>query len=198
MAEILKAGSPKVVKKESFLAMMNAVTILDTAREQGRRLIEAAKAQSEQALAAAREAGEAEGLRRYLDESAKLDASIHAFYAKSEPDMVRLAMAVARKLLGGELEARPEAVACIVRDALAGIRQARRVTITVHSSQAAALRTQLHTLELAASCEVQVTAREDLDPAGCLIDSDFGIIDARLETRLATLERALLRPARTA
>ncbi len=198
MAEILKAGSPKIVKKETFLAMMNAVTILDTAREQGRRLIEAAKAQSEQVFEDARATGEAEGLRRYMDESAKLNESINNFYAKSEPDMVRLAMAIARKLLGGELAARPEAVARIVRDALAGIRQARRVTITVHTSQLAVLQTQLHTLELATSCEVQVTAREDLDPAGCLIDSDFGIIDARLETRLATLERALLRTARTA
>lgn len=198
MAEILKAGSPKVVKKETFLAMMNAVTILDTAREQGRRLIDAAKAQSEQVLAEAREAGEAEGLRRYVEESVKLEASITNFYDKSEPDLVRLAMAVARKLLGGELEARPEAVACIVRDALAGIRQARRVTISVHPSRVPAIRARLHTLELAASCEVQVTANEDLDPAGCWIDSDFGIVDARLETRLSTLERALLRPARTA
>ena len=197
MAEILKAGSPKVVKKETFLAMMNAVTILDTAREQGRRLIDAAKAQSEQVLAEARAAGEAEGLRRYMDESAKLDASINAFYAKSEPDMVRLSMAIARKLLGGELEARPEAVARIVRDALAGIQQARRVTIAVHPSHAATLLAQRHTLELSAACEVQVTAREDIDPAGCLIDSDFGIIDARLETRLATIERAMLRTART-
>jgi flagellar biosynthesis/type III secretory pathway protein FliH len=111
--------------------------------------------------------------------------------------MVRLSIAIARKLLGGELQAKPEAIAQIVRDALAGVRQARRVTITVHPSQIAVLQSQLQSLELSAACEVRIAGRQDLDPAGCLVDSDFGVVDARIETRLATIERAMLRPEKT-
>jgi len=192
MAEIIKATSPKLVKKDSYLAMLTAVAILDAAREQGRAILREAEAQRDESFTAAREEGLAEGLRAYLAETRQLESALAAFYKNSEPALVRLSLGIARKLLGVELSTRPAAIADLVRDSLAGVRHARRVTIAVHPSQVEPLKAQSQTLELSASCEVQVVGRDDIDPLGCLIDSDCGIIDARLETRLATLERAIL------
>jgi len=192
MAEIIKATSPKLVKKESYLAMLNAVTILDAAREQGRALLREAEAQQAEALAEAREQGRAEGLLTYVGRTTELESALADFYRNAEPGIVRLALGVARKVLGAEVQTRPEAIAELVRDAIAGVRQARRVTIAVHPAQAENLRARAHQLELSTACEVQVVGRTDIDPAGCLIESDCGIVDARLETRLETLERALL------
>lgn len=192
MAEIIKASSPKLVKKESYLAMLNAVTILDAAREQGRTLLREAEAQREAALAEAQEQGRAEGLLAYVEKTRELDAALTGFYRNAEPGIVRLALGIAGKLLGAEVRTRPEAIAELVRDALAGVRQARRVTIAVNPANVERLRERSHQLELSTACEVQVVGRADLDPAGCLIESDCGIVDARLETRLETLERALL------
>jgi flagellar assembly protein FliH len=196
MAEIIKGAGPKLVKKDSYLAMLNAVSILDAAREQGRAILREAEAQREQVLAEARAEGEAEGLRTYLTQGQELEAALRRFYQTAEPELVRLSLGIAAKLLGNELQARPEAIAAVVRDALAGVRQARRMTIAVHPTRVGALQAQVHLLELSTGCEVQVLGREDVDPAGCLIDSDCGIVDARIETRLATLERALLRRGR--
>jgi type III secretion protein L len=192
MAEIIKAASPKLVKKDSYLAMLNAVTILDAAREQGRALLGEAEAQRAAALADAREQGRAEGLLAYVAQTRELESALANFYRNAEPGMVRLALGVARKVLGAEVRTRPEAIAELVRDAIAGVRQARRVTIAVHPSQVEPLRARSHQLELSTACEVQVVGRADMDPAGCLIESDCGIVDARLETRIDTLERALL------
>lgn len=196
MAEIIKGTEPKLVKKDSYLAMLNAVSILDAAREQGRAILREAEAQREQVLAEARAEGEAAGLRTYLTQGQELEAALRQFYQTAEPELVRLSLGIAAKLLGSELQARPEAIAAVVRDALAGVRQARRMTIAVHPTRVGALQAQVHLLELSTGCEVQVLGREDVDPAGCLIDSDCGIVDARIETRLATLERALLRRGR--
>lgn len=197
MAEIIKATSPKLVKKDSYLAMLNAVAILDAAREQGRTILQEAEAQRAELFAVAREQGLADGLRAYLAETRQLESALSDFYKNSEPALIRLSLGIARKLLGVELAIRPAAIADLVRDSLAGVRHARRATIAVHPSQVEPLKAHSATLELSASCEVQIIGREDIDPLGCLIDSDCGIIDARIETRLSTLERALLPTRRT-
>jgi flagellar biosynthesis/type III secretory pathway protein FliH len=84
-------------------------------------------------------------------------------------------------------------LAGMVRQALAGLRQARRVTMQVHPSQAEALRARTAELSLSASCEVQVLAAPAIEPGGCLIETELGSVDARLETQFAVLERALAR-----
>jgi flagellar biosynthesis/type III secretory pathway protein FliH len=46
---------------------------------------------------------------------------------------------------------------------------------------------------LGASSEIEIVAAASVPAGGCVIDSELGIIDARLETQLKCLEEVLVR-----
>jgi type III secretion protein L len=145
----------KIIKNDAYSAFLDA----DTIREDARRR------------------GEEEGLARYI-------AAIERFYAGAEPEMIRLATAIARKIVGEELRTSPEAIVSIVREALTAGR-GERIVIRVHPSAVGLVRKSV-------GPGMQVTASESVAPGGCVIESEFGIVDAQLDTQLRVIERALL------
>jgi flagellar biosynthesis/type III secretory pathway protein FliH len=195
-SKIIKGGAgaeaatePKLVKKDQFSAMLDAVTILDAAREQARAVLRDAEARRDDVFRQAREEGEAEGLARY--EQALLDAhaAVERYLAEAEPQLVRLSAAIARKLVGEELRTHPDAIVRMVREALATTRRAKEITVKVHPSSVAELKAALPP-------EIAIAASETAEPGDCVIESEFGVVDARVETQLAAIERNLLRKGR--
>lgn len=168
----------KIIKRDSYSAMADALTILETAREQARVVLEGARRQ-----------GEEEGRAVYVRGLAQALDALDQFYARAEPEIVSLAMAVARKIIGAELATSPDTVLLIVREALTSGRRARRIEIKVNPSDAP--RVRAGNLNLASSCEVEITATAGIEPGGCIIETEFGIIDARLETQLRVIEQSL-------
>jgi type III secretion protein L len=157
---------PKLVKKDAYTAVLDAATI-----------VRDAEASAAAILAEARRLGEEEGLAQYI-------AAIERFYASAEPEMIRLSTAIARKIVGEELRISPEAIVAIVREALAAGRHGRQVVVRVHPSAVARVRAGV-------GPDVQVRATESVAPGGCVIESEFGIVDAQLDTQLRVIERAL-------
>ena len=206
MAEIIKAApakapglhhpAPKLVKRESFAALNEAAAILEGAHAQAARILAAAEHERERITAQARRDGEAEGLRRYLDAIAGVSARLDEFYQKAEPELVKLATGVARKIVSTELTSQPDTIVQMVRQALTGVRQARRVVIQVPPPHVENLRAQASELDLSSTCEIQVMADASLAPGGCRIETELGLVDARLETQLSIIEQALLRRPR--
>jgi type III secretion protein L len=156
----------KLIKKETYTAVLDAATIVRDAESHADAIREEARSR-----------GEEEGLARYI-------VAIERFYANAEPEMIRLATAIARKIIGEELRTSPETIVAIVREALAAGR-GQRIVIRVHPSAAALVRKSV-------GAEIQVAASESVAPGGCVIESEFGIVDAQLETQLRVIERALL------
>lgn len=172
------ATEPKLVKKEAYTAVLDAVTILDTAREQARSIVRDAEARADAIREDARRLGEQEGIARYI-------VAIERFYSGAEPEMIRLSAAIGRKIVGEELRTSPETIVAIVREALAAVRQGRQIVIRVHPSAVALVRKSV-------GPDLQVTASESVAPGGCVIESEFGIVDAQLDTQLRVIERVLL------
>jgi len=197
MAEIIKgaASTTRLVKKDSFDAMLDAVAILDAAREQARGVLHEAERQRQQMIESARLEGEAEGLRQYLSAIEDVTRQADSYFVSAEAQLVRLSTGIARKIVGEELRTSPEAIARIVREALGSVRQARRITVKVDPTQVESLRTQTHVLELSSSCDLQVTGSTAVGPGGCQIESDIGLVDARLDTQLRVIENVLAKAA---
>jgi flagellar biosynthesis/type III secretory pathway protein FliH len=69
----------------------------------------------------------------------------------------------------------------VVREGLERVRRASRVRVRVHPSDAAQL------IEL----EAEVVEDPSITRGGCVVESELGEVDARLEVRLDALARAI-------
>jgi len=109
-----------------------------------------------------------------------------------EADLVQLALAVARKIVGRDVSLGPDAVTRIIREALTRVEHAGRITIKLNPAD----------LELLADIKPQLLsglpeagravfeADEGIARGGCLIETDGGEVDARIERQFQVVEEA--------
>ncbi len=111
----------------------------------------------------------------------------------SEAELRRLAVRIAEKVLGRELALSADAVVDVVRTALHAARSRREITVRVSPEDLEAVRAgRPRLLEvLSRHPELVIRGDESVTRGGCLIDTEVGTIDARLEVQLAAIERAL-------
>jgi flagellar biosynthesis/type III secretory pathway protein FliH len=192
---------------------------LADARAQARAIVQRAEARAEaqrdQSLAQARAQARAELAADLVRLAQERDRQLAAL----EPQAIQLALLAARRIIGEELAARPERVAELVAPLLARVRSARQVTLRVHPDDqpllesglggtapalrggaalggtAPALRGGAALAEPCAGAELSGGVRIEADPAlgrgDCIVVSDAGVLDARIEVQLQALARAL-------
>jgi flagellar assembly protein FliH len=111
-----------------------------------------------------------------------------------ETTAVRLAAAIAERLLGEQLRLSPELAREMIREALQLAVGAPRIRVHLHGDDAAMLGSQAaEVVRALASCgEAEVVADNSLTRGGCLIETQHGQIDARIETILDRIASQLL------
>ena len=113
--------------------------------------------------------------------------------ASVEPELARLSIKVAEKILGQEVQTQPEAIVGIVRAALAGIGDREEVSIRVNPADFEAAQGQKSNFErmVEGLKKFEIVADQAIDQGGCSIETNLGNIDARLNTQLITLQVAM-------
>jgi flagellar assembly protein FliH len=109
-----------------------------------------------------------------------------------EKELVDLALAVARKIVGREVSVNPETVAGLLRDGLQRLEHAGSLTFRVNPEdlqRLADLQSRL-LAGLADPARVRFEADPAISAGGCFIESEAGDIDARLERRFQVVEDA--------
>jgi flagellar biosynthesis/type III secretory pathway protein FliH len=203
------AANKRVIPGLKFEAKAEAREILTQAEEQAQQIVAQAQAQAQQYLAQTQqqakqmlEQARAQGLQEGRQQGAAQLAEVIAqsskrmqqIEAQVVPQLSQLALSIARKIIGSHLQAVPEAVADIVKQALAEkARQRREIFLRVNPADMAVIRKhKADLLEVLSRCK-EIAIREDPEVAryGAIIETDAGIIDAQLETQLAVFERVL-------
>ena len=102
--------------------------------------------------------------------------------ARCEEDIVQLSVALARALIQHEIARTPELTTVIVRKAALMAAGQERIKIRSHPSDVEIVRTVLKEVipDVEACNTIQITPDASLDKGGCLIETNFGVIDARL------------------
>ena len=108
------------------------------------------------------------------------------FRRDSEPELLKLALAVARKILRRELTVDPHSLLGILRAALETINQAEILSIRVAPEDAAPLSARLESLGL--PDKLEVVPDRTLERGALLLDTKRGQIDASVATQLAEIE----------
>jgi type III secretion protein L len=188
----------KVIKKGVFAAAVDAQSIVEAARREADQLLKEAQKQRDQVRAEAHRAGYEEGLTRWNESIIQANEAYDRQLKASEQALVRLAVRIAEKIIGQHLQSSPEAFLDIVREVLKSVRSERGLTIQVNPDQAETLRQSIHRLHdlLDDGCQIKILPNASISPGGCIVESEFGVIDAQLETQLKCLEEALLRAAK--
>lgn len=180
-----------------------AAPLPDTAEQAARHIAEV-RAQAERQVREARDAGYREGeaagrraaeadlrpvvarMTHSLEELALLRPAI---VAQAEAELLKLSIAIARRVLHRELSIDPEALAGIVRKALESIHLDEVCRVRVHPADAGALRSGLEKNPAARTVEVQPDGA--LERGALVVETGRGKLDASVETQLAEIERGL-------
>jgi flagellar assembly protein FliH len=140
--------------------------------------------------------GEAAAARKFTDHSNEVVAqmsraieqlALHRskIHREAEPELVRLSLAIARRILRRELSVDPDALLGLIKAGLEKIESAEAHRVRVHPEHAPALKRQLE----GAARPIAVAADPSLAPGAVIFETSRGALDAGLETQLAEIER---------
>jgi type III secretion protein L len=191
--------TPKVLKREVYEASLDAKDLVTQAQERARQILEQAERECDAIRNQAKEEGRQLGLVEWNQVLAMTRERADSLSKSWEENMVRLSVRVAEKIIGEQLKLHPETIADIVSEALKGARPARRLAIQVNEEDAPYVRAHVDRLKESSGLgsEIEIVPSTNVRRGGCVIDSELGVVDARLETQLKCLEDVLARSVST-
>jgi type III secretion protein L len=194
-APALRAARPaSVINADVYQAHQSAHSIVEEARSQAAEIVEAAHREKERIISEAREAARQEGLALTAGQLLRASVAHREIVGRAEQDIVALALEVAEKIIGKDLERDPSVVAEICATAIDKVRASHQVVVRVHPNDAPLLRQLRDRVMERAGRVKEIRFKEDTDvaPGGCMIETDGGVIDAQLATQLEVLREVLM------
>jgi flagellar assembly protein FliH len=128
-----------------------------------------------------------ERLSRTIDELSQLRAR---FRKDAEADMVKLSLAIARRVLRRELAVDPEALHGLVMAALEKLQGQELCRVKVHPSHAALVTSSLQRTVTGNAIEVIPDA--SCEPGTVIFETQRGNLDASVDSQLREIERGLV------
>lgn len=187
------AKKQKVLKNQILLARDTARQILRESEDLAAEIRKKALEESEELRYQAHNEGTERALCEFesnLIESREIRERV---WRETEKDLLRLAVRLAEKIVGHEIKTDSETIANIVATALQNARQQEKLTVHLNPSDLPAVEKKLAKFSPIGRVRfLDFVADPLVSSGGCLIESEVSTIDARLETQLRVLERALL------
>ena len=182
-----------VVKRPVVEARAEARRILAEAETEARELRETAERVARELREAAYEEGREAALSELhvilLEARERRDAALSG----AERDVLRLAVKLAEKIIGREIERDDATLADIVSTALRHARQQEALTVRVNPADLPRVQAHRDRLDPSGRARfIDLVADPRVGHGGCVIEGESGTVDARLDTQLRVLERALL------
>jgi flagellar assembly protein FliH len=136
-------------------------------------------------------------MRRYAETVLEVGRLKPTLYSQVEREVVRLALEVAKKVVHREIHADQEIIQTLVRVALGHVAEKSAVTVRLHPVDYNYLLE--HRAELSNVSDgrgIVLLADKSIERGGCLIQTECGDIDARIEEEFREIERAFFDGAR--
>lgn len=183
----------RLVPSDRFEALTDAAQIRSAAQAEEKRLLAAARAEAERLRSEAVAEGRERGLSAVTELLVAARADAARTRRESHAELRSLAVKIAEKLLGRTLSLDPSAVVDLAAEALQHAGEPRALRIRCHPDDLALLESGRPRLldRVRSAGALRVEADEDIARGGCVIESELGIVDARLNVQLDAIERAL-------
>ena len=197
-------------EEEALLRMAEARTrareIIQSAGNEKAGVLEEARREGfEKGLAAGRAEAAKEEQSRLAERSAALTSVLEgvikvveeqrgALIAAAERDLVKLAVAMAGKIVRAELASSRRISVASARRAIELAASRQRLCLMLHPGDLAQVEAVLPDLKRSFPdlAHVDLKGNESISPGGCVAVAETGAVDAQIETQLAQIERGLL------
>jgi len=126
------------------------------------------------------------GLRAIIAELASARKRVRA---AAEDDAVKLAIAIARRILYRELSTDPDAILGLVKAAFGKLNARETHRLRVSPSDAAAI--QEHRAKLQLPPALEIASDGSLSPGSAIFETSRGELDASFDTQLSEIDRGL-------
>lgn len=167
---------------------------LRQACQEARQIVASAAEDVQKAQLEARETGRAEAFAELFDELKRARNEYDRLMSGAEADMIELAFQIARQIIGHSIEVDSGVLRDIVAKSLVHVRGKRQIVVFVHPEDLPKIEVLRH--ELAQEVEgaaLYFGGDAQVERGGCVIETESGRLDARLEVQLNVLRGVLLK-----
>ena len=190
--EVRAAPGEKIIPAKEFSSFLNAGEVLETIKKEAKEFKQEAEREAEEAKQKGYKEGFQQGLIALNKHLFELDRELKTLRGEVQEKILPLALKAARKVIGEELKLHPDRIVDIVLNSLKPVTQHKKIIIYVNKND-------LERLEKGKSKikkifehleSLSIQERDDIEPGGCIIQTEAGIINAQLENQWLALEAA--------
>jgi type III secretion protein L len=189
---IHNTDNDKIVSSKDFSTLIKSSDLLKKVKNQAKEYkLEIAKECELEKEQAYRD-GYLAGLEKFNEMILEIDEKIQTLEKSLKKQILPIALKAAKKILGDEIKLDPSRVVDIVVQTLKNVTQSHRVKVYVNKNDLeeleknkAKLKSILEQVEY-----FSIQERLDVEPGGCIIETEAGIINAQLENQWRAIESA--------
>jgi len=177
---------------EAERILSRAETEAQRIKDEARGVLEDANAKREEMIKKGYAEGESKGLAQVTEKLIALEDLKERFYENAEPDVVKLVMSIAEKVIGRIVLENPDLARSVVHQALEKA-IGDRIVVKLNPTDYARLMEGEHEFRDVIDRTRRLTFREDesIIPGGCTVETEVGTIDAQIDTQLKAIKKAL-------
>lgn len=116
-------------------------------------------------------------------------------FSSCETDMVRLVIAITKKVIACELQTNPGIIVSVLKEAINYLDSPENISVYVNPRDIESVLEVMNNGNLtdigSNSLKIDLKADERVSTGGCLLESDAGSVDAQLESRTASVFNAI-------
>ena len=190
--EIHPATEKKIIPAEEFSLLIDGKEIIERAKQDAEAYKTETEKEAETLKEEAKEKGFAEGLEQFNEHLLSFDTQVRTMKHAFQQQILQLALAAAKKIVGEQLKIHPETIVDIVIQTLTPVTQNRRFVIYVNKADKELIEKEKPRIkEILEHVQIlNVHERGDISPGGCIIETESGIINATIENQWRALESA--------
>lgn len=183
----------KILKSRDYGAYLKAEEVIALARDKAAGIIRASRKAFEDEKKRGYDEGMEEGNQRISEIMIESVARSVENFSEFENDVIEVVGDALRKILG-EIDSE-ELISRVVKNALATVRNQKKVTVIVNPSDSEVVHGRINDLlaEYPAINTIDVLTDARVTAGGCKLETEMGVVDASLEVQLEAIKKALIK-----
>jgi len=184
----------KIIDREVIAATEESRRIVEAAQVQAQQLLDTAQRDHDAAVGRGLAEGREAGLAEWHAQVQSLRDEMKDTLEKAKPQIIKLALRIAEKIVRQKMEMTPETMLPMIDEALRSLRAQSKIILRVNSADQDLLRSRCQRWKEKNPSigEIDVIGEDAMSRGGCVIETEFGTVNATVETQIKVMERHLL------